>query len=412
MDIYITGIAQTKLGRFPELSVKQLSKAAIDAALADAVLSRNDIEAAWFSNVRQGQMEGQNSIRGQCALFSYGFSGIPIFNVENACASSSSALFQAFCAVKSGLFKHVLVVGAEKMYYPNRREDMMNAFRGGTDIHELENTWQKLTRNNKAEKKSCAQKKWAKQSFFMDIYAHLACQHMKRYGLTQNQIALAASKNHHNARFNSFAQYRTPLSVEQVLESPLISWPLTRAMCAPISDGAAALILSSANSIREEQKKRAIRVRGMGIASTVQRKPNDLAKHCVTLAAKRAYQMANIQPKDIHVVEVHDATSSAEILQIENLGLCPQGQGGTFIESGAGHLDGQQPINPSGGLVSKGHPIAATGLIQLYELSTQLRGEAGERQVKHARIGVAENGGGFISHEDAAAVVTVLDGME
>lgn len=410
MDVFIAGIAHTKLGRLVDKSVKALTKEAVTAALLDAGVAMEDIHAAWFSNVRQGQMEGQNSIRGQCALSAMGFGGLPVFNVENACASSSSALFQAYAALKAGLFDIVLVAGVEKMYYPDRRKAMMEAFFGGTDVHEMQNTWADLQRIGAGVgPQSDSSADWQQQSFFMDVYAALARMHMKLYGTTQEQLAYAAAKNHTHSALNPLAQYQTPMSVQDVLQTPLIAWPLTRAMCAPISDGAAAAVICSERGLGRLRRKRAVRVRGIGVSSSVLRPPQELQSHCVALAAERAYQAAAISAADIDVVELHDASSFAEVLQIENLGLCQRGEGGPYTSSGATTLGGECPVNVSGGLVSKGHPIAATGLIQIHELVTQLRNEAGQRQVAGARIAVAENGGGFLRVEDAAAVVTVLD---
>lgn len=411
MSIYITGIGHTPLGRHPETSVKQLTAQAVSLALSDGGYALDDIQAAWFSNVRQGQMERQNSIRGQCALHAMGFSGIPIFNIENACASSSSGLFNAYLAIASGMFDTVLVAGTEKMFYPEKKTEMMNAFFGGTDIHLLKETWDffcDLETDPAIRERLNSPGAWNTQSFFMDIYAAMARQHMRTYGTTQAQIAYAAAKNHKHSTMNPLAQYQKDMSVDEVLESPEIAWPLTRAMCAPISDGAAALVLSSERTLRASNRARAIRIQGMGVSSTVWRDIQDMDKHCVSLAAQRAYRMAGIAPEQIDVVEVHDASSFAEVLQIENLGLCERGQGGPYTQAGHTSLGGRTPVNVSGGLVSKGHPIAATGLVQLHELVTQLRHEAGPRQVAGARIAVAENGGGFLKHEDAAAVVTVL----
>lgn len=411
MTVYITGIAHTPLGRHPSLSVKDLTRQAVDAALADGGHTLDQIQAAWFSNVRQGQMELQNSIRGQCALHAMGFSGIPIFNVENACASSSSGLFNAYMAIASGMFDTVLVVGTEKMFYPDKKTEMMKAFFGGTDIHQLKDTWDaicNLETDPEIRARLNAPGAWNTQSFFMDIYAALARQHMRMYGTTQEHIACAASKNHRHSTMNPLAQYQMDMSVQEVLESPEIAWPLTRAMCAPISDGAAAVVLSSRRALSAGNTQRAIQIKGIGVSSTVHRDMTEMDRHCVALAAQRAYAMAGIDPSMIDVVEVHDASSFAEILQVENLGLCPRGQGGPYTQAGHTSLGGRTPVNVSGGLVSKGHPIAATGLIQIHELVTQLRHEAGERQVADARIGVAENGGGFLKYEDAAAVVTVL----
>lgn len=410
MDVFIAGIAHTKLGKHVDKSVKDLTREAVDGALRDAGAALSDIGAAWFANVRQGQMEGQNSIRGQCALTAMGLGGIPIFNVENACASSSSGLYQAYAAVKAGLHDVVIVVGTEKMFYPEKRQAMMEAFFGGTDVHEMQSTWEGLQHIGAGiGPQREAGGDWRQQSFFMDVYASLARMHMKMYGTTQEQIAYAAAKNHTHSALNPLAQYRTPMSVEDVLQTPQIAWPLTRAMCAPISDGAAAAVVCSEKALTKIGRTRAVRIRGMGVSSTVARAPEALESHCVALAAQRAYAAAGISAKDIDVVEVHDASSFAEILQIENLGLCGRGEGGPYTASGATTLGGECPVNTSGGLVSKGHPIAATGIIQLHELVTQLRGEAGARQVQGARIAVAENGGGFLRIEDAAAVVTVLD---
>lgn len=411
MNVFITGIGHTPLGRQPNLSVKQLTEQAVNLALADSGESLDAIQAAWFSNVRQGQMEKQNSIRGQSALNAMGFSGIPIFNIENACASSSSGLFNACMAIESGMFDTVLVAGTEKMFYPEKKAEMMTAFFGGTDIHQLQQTWDffcELETDPQIRARLNTPGAWNTQSFFMDIYAAMARQHMRTYGTTQRQIAAVAAKNHAHSTMNPLAQYQIDMSIDEVLGSPEIAWPLTRAMCAPISDGASAVVLSSARSLSAQGLERAIRITGIGAASTVNRDFADMDQHCVHLAARRAYAMADITPQDIDVVEVHDASSFAELLQIENLGLCERGESGTYTESGGTSLGGRTPVNVSGGLVSKGHPIAATGLIQIHELVTQLRHEAGDRQVQGARTAVAENGGGFLKYEDAAAIVTVL----
>lgn len=415
MSVYITGIGHTPLGRHPDKSVKQLTEEAVNLALQDGGYGLEDMQAAWFSNVRQGQMERQNSIRGQCSMHAMGFSGIPIFNIENACASSSSGLFNAYLAIASGMFDTVLVVGTEKMFYPEKRTEMMNAFFGGTDIHLLEETWDffcNLETDPEIRKRLNSPGAWNTQSFFMDIYAAMARQHMRMYGTTQEQFAYAAAKNHKHSTMNPLAQYQMDMSVQEVLDSPEIAWPLTRAMCAPISDGAGAVVLSSERRLSASNRGRAIRIAGMGVSSTVHRDALDMDKHCVTKAARRAYDMAGIVPQQIDVVEVHDASSFAEVLQVENLGLCERGKGGAYTEAGHTSLGGRTPVNVSGGLVSKGHPIAATGVVQIHELVTQLRHEAGARQVHDARIAVAENGGGFLKYEDAAAVVTVLSNQQ
>jgi acetyl-CoA acetyltransferase len=400
--VFIAGIGSTPLGRHLERSVKDLTAWAVQLALEDAGTSLDQVQAAWFSNTRQGQMEGQNSIRGQCALIPAGFGGLPIFNVENACASSSSGIAQACAFLSSGMADVVLVVGAEKMVYPDRKDAMLAAFMGGTDVHEIENTRRLIGEAPQAGTDEGA------RSFFMDLYAGIARMHMQKFGTTQRQIATAAAKNHWHSTMNPLAQYRVDMSVEQVLADKSIVFPLTRAMCAPLSDGAAAAILVNEDGLARIKSAKPVRIRGIGVSSAQTRAFDDFEHHTARLAARRAYEMACIAPEDVNVAEVHDASAFAEVLQLENLGFCEPGAGGRLTESGATTLGGRIPVNTSGGLISKGHPIAATGIIQLFELVQQLRGTAGERQVRGARIALAENGGGWVGVEEAACVVTVL----
>ena len=408
-DIHIVGIGMTPLGKFPDRSVKELTKSAVDAAVADAGAGIDDIEAAWFSNTRQGMMEGQNTVRGQCALRSMGSESIPIINVENACCSSSTGLNQAFAYLKAGLADVALVAGTEKMFYPEKRELMFQAFRGGWDVHTQEETERNLLALGEGlELPPEALEDTGEHSIFMDIYASLARQHMKNFGTTQRQIAAAASKSHFHSTMNPLAQYQKDFSVDDVLNDRLISWPLTRAMCAPLSDGAGALVLCNDEALDRFDKMRAVKVLASSLVSSSNRDPNDFDHHLGKMAADRAYEMAGVGPEDVDVAEVHDASAYAEIVQVENMGFCARGEGGALAESGETRLGGRIPVNTSGGLLSKGHPIGATGAIQIHELVTQLRGEAGKRQVEGARIAAAENGGGFYGIEEAATVVTVL----
>lgn len=409
-DVFIAGIGMTSLGKFVDKSVKQFTAEAVSLALSDANAERQDIQAAWFSNTRQGLLEGQNGIRGQCALRPLGFDGIPITNVENACASGSSALLQAVAHIRAQMCDIALVVGAEKMYFPEKRDAMFKAFLGGTDIHRLDE-FQALVSNQALDQIPEAFKNvdTGQRSFFMDSYAAQARLHMQRFGTTQRQLAMAAAKNHWHSTMNPDAQYQRDYSVEEVLNGRLISWPFTLPMCAPISDGGAAAVVCSAKGLAKLNAKDAVKIRGISLASGSSRAPDDFEHHIGRVAAKAAYEEAAIDPKDISVVEVHDATAYSEIQQIENLMLCPLGEGGQFTEKGNSKLGGSVPVNPSGGLVSKGHPVGATGIMQIHELITQLRGQAGPRQVSNCRIAVAENGGGFYETEEAATVVTVLE---
>jgi len=241
-------------------------------------------------------------------------------------------------------------------------------------------------------------------SVFMDFYAAGARRHMEKYGLTQRQLAVIAAKNHNNSTLNSLAQYTFPQTVEQVLNDWVVAYPLTRAMCAPIGDGSAAAILCSEGFLKRRPSGRAIRIRASILRSGHRPGPGDVAIR----AAKAAYETAGLGPEDIDVAEVHDATAFGELSITEQLGFCPIGQGGPFAESGATALDGKLPVNTSGGLISRGHPIGASGLAMAYELVTQLRREAGKRQVKNPRIALSENGGGTIGNDTAAMAIHIF----
>ncbi|MCH8488307.1 MAG: thiolase family protein [Oceanicaulis sp.] len=406
----IAGIAMTAMGKRPEASVKSLTAEAVSAALADAGVGADRIEAAWFSNTRQPILEGQNTIRGQVALRAMGIGAIPVVNVENACASGSTAVIQAAAAIRAGMYSCVLVVGAEKMFFPDRPEQVAAAFRGGTDIETVDRIHAEISDlASELIPKALRGQEAQTRSFFMDSYAAFARLHMKTFGSTQRQLAAVASKNHGHSTLNPLAQYRKAMSIEAVLADKLIVWPFTRAMCAPVSDGAAALVLMAAEAVPQAARSRAVKLRGFALGSGADRAPDDFAAHVGRRVALSAYEAAGISPRDIDLAEVHDATSYAEIQQVENLGLCPMGEGGAFAEAGHTTLGGRVPVNPSGGLVSKGHPVGATGIAQLYELCLHLRDEAGARQVERPRIAVAENGGGFLQCEEAATAVTVLE---
>ena len=401
--VYIAGISLTALGKRPADTVKSLTAEAVLAALADAGAQVSDIEAAWFANTRQPMLEGQNTVRGQIALRPLGLTGIPILNVENACASGSTGLWSAMQWLRAGAGDIALVVGAEKMVYPDRPERIAAAFAGGTDIHDREGVLSYIEAMG-------GERPGEGRSLFMDLYAAQARAHMAWFGSTQEDLARIASKNHTAARLNPLSQYRTPLSVEQVLADKPIVWPFTRAMCAPVSDGAAAMVVCNERGLaRLSARARAVTVRACSLVSASTRAPDDFEHHIGRRAATLAYETAGLGPSDVDVAEVHDATSYAEMQQIENLGLAEAGTVGARLKAGDFALGGRCPVNPSGGLVAKGHPVGATGIGQIYELVQHLRGEAGERQIDGARIGVAENGGGFLGVEEAATVVTVVE---
>ncbi|HCF0993048.1 TPA: thiolase family protein [Pseudomonas aeruginosa] len=401
-DVYLLGVGMTRFGKHPGESVKSLTASAVAAALADAGLAAEDIQAAWFANTRQPMLEGQNTIRGQIALRAAGLSGIPICTLENACASGTTALWSAMMALRSGMADVVLIAGAEKMVYPDRPEKVAASFAGGTDVHDREAVlgYIRAMGGNPPE---------GGRSLFMDIYAAQARGHMARFASSVEDLARIAAKNHCAGSRNPNAQYRTPFSVEQVLADKAIVYPFTRAMCAPVSDGAAAAVLVSERVLQQHGAARAVRVRSCVLRSAIERPSDDYSRHIGRLAALQAYEQAGIGAADVDLVEVHDATAFAELQQIENLGLAERGTVGARLAMGDFALGGKCPVNPSGGLLAKGHPVAATGIAQLFELVTQLRGEAGARQVERARIAVAENGGGFLGVEEGVTAVTVLE---
>ncbi len=407
-DVYVVGVGMTPFGKFPDTTVKQMTKDSVTLALRDAGCDVADIGAAWFSNSGQGASEGQYSVRGEMALRPIGFEGIPITNIENACASASNAFNQAYTHLRAGLSEVALAVGCEKMTFPDK-EKSFRAFLGGMDVHNTQETIVNLlSLGEGVTPPEGAADQEGMRSIFMDIYAAIARFHMKRFGTTQRQLAAVSSKNHYHSTMNPLSQYQKDMSIEEVLNARVISWPLTLPMCSPISDGAAAAILCRKEALRRFDRSRAVRVCATQLGTSVNRKPEEVEKHICHLLALKAYDQAGLEPKDISIAEAHDATAFAEVQQSENLGFCEFGQGGWIAERGETRFGGRIPINVSGGLESKGHPIGATGLGQIFELVVQLRGEAGDRQVENARFGIAENGGGFYGIEEAAACVTIL----
>jgi acetyl-CoA acyltransferase len=411
-DVYIIGVGMIKFGKFLERSIKDMTGQALDEVLKDCDLTRDDIEAAWFSNTGWGIYTFQHSIRGQVALTANGLQGIPVTNVENACASASTALNGAWMAVKAGLYDCALAIGAEKQYHEDRAL-VMRSFMAGTDVEEMARTVAQLQQEEQKRREQEANEKGTEvqqeqaggHSAFMDFYAAGARAHMKMYGSTQRQLAVIAAKNHNNSTLNPLAQYTFPQTVEQVLNDRIVSYPLTRAMCAPIGDGAAAAIVCSEEFLRKHSSKRAIKIRASVLEGGKRTGQGDISER----AAKKAFEYAGLGPEDVDVMEVHDATAFGEVSVMEALGFCPRGEGGVMAERGDTALDGRIPVNPSGGLISRGHPVGASGLAQIYELVTQLRGEAGKRQVKSHRIAMTENGGGTVGAGEAAMTIHILE---
>lgn len=407
-EVVVGGVAMTRFGKFPDRSMKSLVAEVVPKALKDAGLTKEDIEYAWVGNGLQGLYDGQEGIRGQVVLTDIGIGRIPVINVENACASSSTAFHGAYMTVASGTCDVALALGMEKMY-TSEKARALSMFIADTDVEVIKPLLELIKADEERVSadtpKSGEQKKVATKSVFMDLYAFAAREHMERYGTTQRQLAIIASKNHFHSSLNPYAQYQTPYTVEEVLSSPEVAYPLTRLMCAPIGDGAAAAILCSEEYARRKGVRKPIRVLASSIGSC-RVYPAD--EDITVRVGRRAYQMAGVRPEDVDVAEVHDATAFGELRAIEHLGFCEEGEGGKLAEEGATKLGGRIPVNVSGGLESKGHPIGATGVAQIGEIIWQLRGEAGPRQVKGACVGLTHNGGGMVGNEEAALCVHIF----
>ena len=390
-DVYVAGAAMTQFGKFPDSSMRALAEQATADALSDADLSAGEVDTAFFANATAGILHGQEMIRGQVALRHTGLLGIPIVNVENACASASTAVHLAWMAVASGAAEVAIAVGSEQLTHPDKQRSF-DAIGTAVDL------------GQRAEMEARLGSGGGKRSFFMDIYAGMARDYMARSGATVEDFARVAVKNHHNGALNPKAQYGSDLTVDDVLASRDVAPPLTLLMCSPIGDGAAAVVLCAPALAHRLGAQ--VKVAATTLVSGRDRTADEVP--AATRAALRAYEQAAIGPEDVDVVEVHDAAAPAELIAYEELGLCPPGDGPKLLASGATALGGRVPVNPSGGLLAKGHPIGATGCAQLVELVDQLRGRGGPRQVPGARVALAENGGGFLGFDPAAVVVTVL----
>jgi acetyl-CoA acetyltransferase len=390
-DIYITGVGMTAFGKRPESSLRSLGEQAIAEALADAGLQAADVDMVVHANAFAGLLTGQESIRGQVVTSNTALVGLPLINVENACASSSTGVHVALMAIRSGMYDTVLVVGTELMT-KRGTPAALDAIATAVDVDRVGEFHRELTGDHGAP-----------ESFFMEVYGALCADYMLRSGATAADFAAVAAKNSFHASLNPKAQYRSVLTVDQVLASRPITGPLTAMMCSPIGDGSAALVLQAGDRVRD--RGAAVKVRASALRTGI---PGGGSVPLEQRAIEAAYAEAGVGADDLDVIELHDAASPTELIITEELGLCAPGDGPKLLHSGATRLGGRVPVNTSGGLVSRGHPVGATGAAQLVELVTQLRGRAGDRQVDDARIALAENAGGYSHPEAATCVVTVL----
>jgi len=407
--VYIIGIGKIRFGKYPDKTVRGMAQDAIILALKDAGLGYKDVRAAFFANSFWGMYTGQHCIRGQIVLREMGIDKIPVTNVENACAGGSTALHLAYTGIRAGMFDVALAVGAEKLTHEDKATSF-KALASATDVERFKEHMATLASIAKTYD-HVIPADWrggGQRSSFMDVYATFCRWHMATFGTSQKQLALISAKNHFHASLNPLAQYQNLVSEEEVLADAPVTYPLTRAMCAPLGDGAAAAIICSERYLKKTGAARSVQILAsvLGQGSDRELDGEDIGERL----SKQAYEMAGLGPEDINLAELHDATAFGELHQCEVMGFCPMGEGGRFAESGATRLGGKLPLNTSGGLESNGHPVAASGLSQIYELVTQLRGEAGKRQVAGARIGLAENGGGNIGKEEAAMCIHILEG--
>ena len=404
---YVAGVGMTPFGNAMNKTLNELAIASINEAIADSGIDKKDINAAYMGNAAAAVITGQVCVPGQVALRQMGIGKIPVINVENACATSATAFQQACSMVSFGAYDVVLVCGYEKLYHEDKAKTF-SVFTGAVDVTGMEKVKDSLAKRNAAigepfEISGAGENR----SLFIDIYATWAKEHMHKHGTRKEQLAMVSAKNSKHGSLNPLAQFQQEVSVDEVLSQREIVAPLTLSMCAPIGDGAAAVIVVSEKKAKEIGMSRCIKVNASSIASGWDPAEGQESS-LVSDAAQSLYDDADVSPSDLNCVELHDASAISEIMYYEYLGLCKTGEGGAFVEAGHSSLGGRVPVNTSGGLMRKGHPIGATGAAQIVELVTQLRGEAGKRQVDGAKVALAENGGGFIGADAAALVLSVL----
>lgn len=378
-DVYIVGVGMTPFGKHPQQSLRDLGREACRLAIQDADIMPREIEAAYCGNALGPVIQGETGV-GQNVLWEVGINRIPIVNVENACASGSTALREGWMAVAGGFYDFVIVAGVEKAVMPKGTMLKVGSGEFETKLGDV----------------------------FPGYFALVAKKHMELYGTTLEQLAQVSVKNHFNGTLNPLAQFNKPVSVEEVLASPMIADPLTLFSCCPNSDGAAAVILCSAEG-RSKLNAYPIRIAASVLTSgTYDNQQNITAWEVEKLAANQAYQDASVQPEDLDLMEVHDAFTICEIIHYEDLGLCRPGEGGRLIGEGVTALGGKIPVNPSGGLLAKGHPVGASGVAQVVEIVWQLRGAAGKRQVQNARVGLAQIMGGSKESDTRACTIHIM----
>lgn len=376
--VWIAGHGLVPFGKHPDLDVVALGARAARDALASSGLRPADIAMGTFANALAGRLMGALTL-GQNVLAEVGISRIPVINVENACTSGSTAVHLAWTAIRAGEADAVIVVGAEKMVVPQ----MGLIDSGETQIDTL------LGMVTPAS------------------FALRAMRHMHEFGTTPEQLAAVSVKNRKAAVHNPIAMYRKPVTLAEVLAAPMIADPLTRLQCCPIADGAAAVVLVGDRLARQVGAE--VEIATSVLSSGGYEAEGDMVRwETDSRTARQAYEKAGVGPSDLDLVECHDAFTVAEILHYEGLGLCPVGEGGRFVEDGAASLRGRTPVNPSGGLLGRGHPVGATGVAQIIEIADHLMGRANGRQVDGARLGLAHCMGGDKDGDTKSCTIAIL----
>jgi acetyl-CoA acyltransferase len=398
--VRVVGAGMTRFGKYLDRGLRDLAEEAVRNAVEDAGLDIKEINATYVSNSVAGLITGQETIRGQVVLRHTGLMGIPIVNVENACASASTAFHLGWMAVASGLYNCVLAVGVEKLSDPDKAKSL-RAFNAAVDVSELAEIEKRLGRSGEGA---------SDRSLFMDLYISMLSSgapsgQETMGGVTREQMALVSVKNHYHGSLNPYAQYREEVTLEQVLQSRPVVGPLTVLMCSPLGDGAAAALIVS----EEFARTKGLKGPRVDASVLVSGRGDDLSMAPSTKrAAAQAYEMAGVGPEDIDFAEVHDAVAPAEISIYEDLRFCAPGDGPRLIEDRVTWLGGRLPVNTSGGLLARGHPIGATGLGQIAEVVWQLQGKGGSRQVENCKVGLTQNGGGHIGFDAAAMAVHIF----
>lgn len=403
VNAIVAGVGMTAFGKHLDKSIKWLGGQAVLEAIQDARIRPEEIEAAYVGNCAAGLVTGQESIRGQVVLSSIGLGKFPIINIENACGSGSTALNQAAMMVSAGYYDVVLVLGFEKLFHENKMLSY-SAFNGAIDVEERERFMAQMTHGQSAGESAGSGQN---RSMFADFYGVLAREYMASHGTDIRHFAMITEKASQYGALNPRAQFQKVTSVEEVLAQPLIVDPLRRPMICPLGDGGAAAILVSERKARQLGIQKPVRIVSSVVHSYFEH-PDGAAENVTSLSIAEAYREASVGPEDLSLVELHDSSVVTEMLTYEHLGLCKAEDVRRFVEDGDARLGGRMPVNPSGGLLRKGHPVGATGVAQLAELTWQLQGRAGQRQIANARIGLAHNGGGSLGNETAVMNITIV----